>query len=434
MIESIHRRKFLIGLAAGAAAPSLSASLRTRPSPALTAAAEEWRRELVGRMLPWWQENTVDPAGGYTLNHDARRGRTAPQERQLVSQARMIWGFSLAHRRGLASGNRDYLAAATHGIEFLARHLKDPEHGGYFFSVEPEGRPRDARKLLYGQAFVIYALVEYHRASGGRAALDEALQLFQLMQSRAHDTRHRGWTEHFERDWTPLPPRAPNAIVEVAGLKSANTHLHLMEAFAELYAETGDREVRGALIEALELNKTYFYPSEAGRSAFHFQPDWKPVTDPSSAGLSYGHNVEFAWLMLRAEEVLRRTPSWRHFHNHLHHALRHGTDPGRGGLYNRGTGNDPATDTDKVWWAQAEMIAALTDGLRDRPGHAPYEEALLRLLRFMKDHGTDPATGIWYDTVQADGTPKATGLAHSWKANYHDVRGLLRMIDQFRPR
>jgi mannobiose 2-epimerase len=428
----LSRRTFIssASLATLAAAASTAHALPAAPSDLVQLAAEV-RSDLAGRVLPWWIENTIDPTGGYALAHDARKGRTPPYEKQVVSQARMVWGFSLAHRRGLGSSVRDYLSAARHGVDFLRSHLKDATHGGYFFSVEPDGRPRDARKLMYGQAFVIYALVEYHRASGERQALDEALDLFRLIQQRAHDARHRGWDEHFERDWKPLPLRAPNAIVEIAGLKSANTHLHLMEAFAELYEASRDPAVRDAIVESLELNRKYFYPSDAARSAFHFHPDWKPVTEASSAGLSYGHNVEFAWLMIRAEEVLRRRPSWRHFHNHVTHTLRCGTDPVLGGIYNRGSGNQPATDRDKVWWAQAEMVAALTDGLRDQPGNREYADALQRLLKFMAERGTDPATGIWYDTVTADGQPKATGLAHSWKANYHDVRGLLKFAVHF---
>ena len=408
----LNRRAFVaqVGLATLAATAG-TAHARPAASSDLVQLAAEVRSDLAGRVLPWWIDNTIDPTGGYALAYDARKGRTPPYEKQVVTQARMVWGFSLAHRRGLGSSVRDYLSAARHGVDFLRSHLKDATHGGYFFSVEPDGRPRDARKLMYGQAFVIYALVEYHRASGERQALDEALDLFRLIQQRAHDARHRGWTEHFERDWKPLPLRAPNAIVEIAGLKSANTHLHLMEAFTELYEASRDPAVRDALVESLELNRTYFYPSDAARSAFHFHPDWK--------------------LMIRADEVLGRRPSWRHFHNHITHTLRCGTDPVRGGIYNRGSGNQPATDRDKVWWAQAEMVAALTDGLRDQPGNREYADALQRLLKFMAEHGTDPATGIWYDTVTADGQPKATGLAHNWKANYHDVRGLLKFAEHF---
>lgn len=392
------------------------------------------RTALRDRVLPYWYDTGVDWArGGYVLCDDAVKGRCIPDEKQLVTQARMVWGFSHARRHGLDGGSRDYLTAAAQGVKFLQEKMRDPVNGGYFWSVTLDGAPKDTRKRLYGEAFVLYALVEYHRASGDAVALSAAMDLYRVIQARAHDGAHRGWTEHFEQDWKPLPLRHPDAIVEVAGLKSANTHLHLMEALTELYRVTRDPAVKTSLEEALELNQRYFYPPEASRAAFHFRPDWTVVTEPGSTGLSYGHNVEFAWLMIEAERVLGRTPSWAHFHNHLGHALRCGTDAVRGGTYNRGVTDQPATDTSKVWWVQAEMFPALTYGLQNRPGDAAYTDALAKLILWCQSKQTDPKSGIWMDTLSADGLPKATGLAHNWKANYHDVRGLVIFSDAFGP-
>jgi mannose/cellobiose epimerase-like protein (N-acyl-D-glucosamine 2-epimerase family) len=173
----------------------------------------------------------------------------------------------------------------------------------------------------------------------------------------------------------------------------------------------------------------YFYPKQPGQSSFHRQPDWKPVTDPKSAGLSYGHNVEFAWLMVRAETVLGRTPSWSHFDAHLRHALKYGCDIERGGLYSRGLDDQPATDQDKVWWVQAEWLAALSDAIRHRPD-PDYIKALDSLLDFIVRYQAD-RDGIWLDTVTADGKPKGTAKASSWKANYHDVRAIVKFIEAF---
>lgn len=388
--------------------------------------------QLRDRVMPYWLATGVDGSrGGYVLCDDAVSGRCTPPEKQIVTQARMVWGFAQAHRLGLGGPGRDYRAAAAHGVRFLRDRMRDPEHGGYVWSVTLDGDVRDARKRVYGQAFVIYALVEYHRATRDPEALADAMHLFQVLQQRAHDGARDGWLEHFERDWKPMRPRDPEAIVEVAGLKSANTHLHLMEALTELYLETRSSEVKTALIEALERNQRHFYPADPARSAFHCHPDWSAVTEPASAGLSYGHNVEFAWLMIEAERALGREPSWSHFEAHLNHALAHGTDPIRGGTYNRGAGNEPASDTRKVWWVQAEMMAALTLGVQHRPAAQEYADALGKLILWCQSRQSDPKSGIWMDTVTAAGVPEATGLAHNWKASYHDVRGLARLAQAF---
>lgn len=397
----------------------------------LTDRASEVKTQLAEKILPYWFDTAQDAAnGGYLLSDDLAKGRTTPKEKAIVTQARMVWTFSLAHRKGFSDPRRDYLKAAAQGYRFLIEHFLDKEHGGYFWKTDLAGKPVKPHKFVYGEAFVIYALVEYHRASGDKEPLRQAMELYQTLQKRTHDPKRGGWVEHFTRDWTPLALRDPAGEVEVAGLKSANTHLHLMEALTELYEVTRDKDVRESLEESLRLNMKYFYPLDASKSCFHRDPDWSAVTDPRSAGLSYGHNVEFAWLMVRAEEVLGRKPSWKHFYAHLDHALKVGYDRERGGLYHRGIGNEPPFDTVKVWWVQAEMIAAFTDALRHKP-NAAYEAALTKTLEFVARHMTDPKDGIWVDSVLADGQPRNTSKAHNWKANYHDVRALVKFVEAF---
>jgi len=396
----------------------------------LTNEARWWRTELATRTLPYWYDTARDTVrGGYLLADDLK-GRGEAKDKQLVTQSRMVWGFSHAHLKGFSTEQRDYLMAAKQGYLFLLTHFLDKEDGGYFWKTDLAGQPIHDCKFLYGESFVVYAFVEYYRASGDPNARKQALDLYRVIQKRLHDPTNRGWIEHTERDWTPLKPGDRRNEVEVVGYKSANAHLHWMEALAELYDVTRDPEVKQSLEEALRINQEQFYPKDAGKSCFHRQPDWKEVTDPKSAGLSYGHNVEFAWLMIRAEEVLGRPLSWSHFHAHLDHALRYGCDLERGGLYARGVDNQPATDTSKVWWAAAEWVAALSDALKHEPNPA-YEQALLKQLEFVRKYQVDPKDGIWLDTVAADGQPKSTAKAHNWKANYHDVRGLVKFIDAF---
>jgi len=397
----------------------------------LTEYSAEFQGQLAQKVMPYWLHTGVDKEnGGFLLADPPSVNRSL--EKQVVTQARMIWGFSHAHLKKIGGETNAYLQAARQGYEFLQTHFKDTQHGGYFWTTDRAGKPLNERKIIYGEAFVIYGLVEYHRASGERAPLDAALSLFQDLQRHSHDVKNRGWIEHFERDWTPVLKPDSNQQVEVAGYKSANTHLHLMEAFTELYLVSHDPAVRKALEESLELNMQYFYPAKPGQSAFHRQQDWQPVTDPASAGLSYGHNVEFAWLMVAAQKALDRTPSWNHFRAHLDHALAFGYDHKLGGVYSRGSDDQPAKDKDKVWWVQAEMLAALSDAVRFMP-RPEYVHTLSTLVEFIQKYQASPEDGIWLDTVSADGSPKVATKAHNWKANYHDVRGLVKFIECFPP-
>ena len=56
-----------------------------------------------------------------------------------------------------------------------------------------------------------------------------------------------------------------------------------------------------------------------------------------------------------------------------------------------------------------------------------------KLLDFVANFMSDPSDGVWLDTVTAEGKFKSTGKAHNWKANYHDVRAMLKFIESFQP-
>jgi mannose/cellobiose epimerase-like protein (N-acyl-D-glucosamine 2-epimerase family) len=69
-----------------------------------------------------------------------------------------------------------------------------------------------------------------------------------------------------------------------------------------------------------------------------------------------------------------------------------------------------------------------------RPRHRPnqdYSKALDSLLLWITKYQADPKDGIWLDTLTAEGKPKSSAKAHNWKANYHDVRALVKFIEVF---
>ena len=76
-------------------------------------------------------------------------------------------------------------------------------------------------------------------------------------------------------------------------------------------------------------------------------PDWKPIGTDEFSNLSHGHMIEFAWLLLHAQQALGIPLDWDHFESLLRHSLRYGFDHDRGGFYFRGKPHEPACDTTK---------------------------------------------------------------------------------------
>ena len=148
--------------------------------------------------------------------------------------------------------------------------------------------------------------------------------------------------------------------------------------------------------------------------------------------MSYGHNVEYGWLMVRAQQVLGLEPDRARLHAYLDHTLRCGFDHERGGAYTSGRGEEPADRRHKIAWVQCELIAALTDALTVRDDDR-YARALAQTLDFVERHMTDPRDGILVESVQEDGNRDWPRKSGNWKAGYHETRAAVKLTDAFVP-
>ena len=153
--------------------------------------------ELRNDILPFWLSHTRDrQRGGFygEIRNDLAVRENAPRGALLTS--RILWTFSAAYRH---YQDPAYLEMARWAYDDLLARFWDNEQGGLFWSVTAYGKPLDTRKLIYGQAFGIYALAEYHRATGDRAPLDQAIALYRAVETHSRDREYRGYFEDFTR-------------------------------------------------------------------------------------------------------------------------------------------------------------------------------------------------------------------------------------------
>ena len=410
--------------------------------------ATEWDVLLRDRMLPYWQA-TVDPRGGYRVYDPGDRSWRAQIKsmvkgeneraqheslRGLVSQSRLLWVFSHAHLLGYSTPQHDYLKSAAHGYSYLIETMLDRQHGGCYWKTDVNRGVIEPHKILYGQAMAIYALVEYHRASGLPEPLEHARLIHESVRQQCHDKTHGGFIEHCDRNFAPLTctgERLPG-MPDIVGFKSGDANLHWMEALTELYAEAQDASVLVSLIETIELLCTKFYPPDVSASHEYRLSDWKTIDDDSFAGVSHGHMIEFAWLLLQAQEAAGTPRDWDYFERLMRHSLRHGFDHDHGGFYFRGKPNEPASDTTKFWWVQAEGLSALTDAAAHFDS-AEYNTALTQLVDWILTYQIRSDDGVWIVSTDAAGQPQSVKKAGEWKAAYHEVRAITKFIQAFAP-
>lgn len=395
-------------------------------------------------VLAKWYPRCVDRRHGGFLPSFREDWTPGDQnDKGVVFQSRMTWVAAQVSLR-LPDLADEYRGYARHGVEFLDQRMWDKECGGFYWGLDEAGRisPQYGQeKHLYGISFAIYALAAAHRATKEPRALELAQQTFAWLEQHAHDAAHGGYYEAFTRQGQPIlatstaqdgrPGRQTDLLGTRYGFKSMNSHIHLLEALTELALVWPDPLVTKRLQEVFLVVRDRI-AVEPGCLNLFFTPDWRPVPDHDS----FGHDIETAYLLLEAAEVLKQVDqkTLTIARSLVDHGLEWGWDEARGGFYDKGAAFAPAWNREKIWWTQAEGLNALLLMHEKFGSESPrYWNAFLKQWDFIAKYQIDRVHGEWYGEVSAEGEPRPGQAKGSvWKAAYHNGRALMNVAESLR--
>ncbi len=389
-------------------------------------------------IINFWLKNGVDRIwGGYHTCFDEQGRPTGEPDKYIVTQARIIWGFSALYR--MYPENSNLLEAAGQGVDFFIRHFWDEEQGGWIWKVRENGDPVDTGKVVYGNAFAIYALAEHFLASGNKRSLEYAERTFELLQQYCTDTYHGGYYENLEFDW-----RISKGEAAAGDRKSLDVHMHLMEAFTTLTQASGKEIHKRKLQEVIDiiLNKMIDRNGGFGKNQFDLEFNSIPainikrtwnaerltgetISDPTDT-TSYGHNMELVWLLNRAGEILEKPSDYYRFItvNFADYTIRYGLDRELGGIYRDGPHDGPALVRDKEWWQNCEALVGFLDAF-EKSGDEKYFEAFYITWNFCKKYFINHELGEWRQLLDVKGNIISGDIGNPWKAIYHSGRAML---------
>jgi mannobiose 2-epimerase len=393
----------------------------------------------------WYPQSTDSLYGGFLSTYTYDFKPTGPQDKFIVTQARHIWTTAKAAQ--LYPGVAYYLNCSKHGYYFLRDVMWDKTYGGFYNLVDRKGNDKSnpkAPKDAYGNAFAIYALSAYYKASGDTGSLSFVKKAFLWLENHSHDPAYKGYYQHLKRDGTPVIRDETIPSNSDMGYKDQNSSIHLLEAFTELYGVWPDELVRQRLQEMLYLIRDKI-TTKKGYLTLFFKPDWTPVSfrDSSESSIlkhknldhvSFGHDVETAFLMLEASHALglkNDAETMTIGKKMVDHALRNGWDAALGGFYDEGyyfKGSDTISIIfdHKNWWAQAEGLNTLllmADHFPNDPMH--YYDKFKKLWGYIQVYLIDHVNGDWYEEGLDKEPQRKTALkGHIWKGTYHTFRAL----------
>jgi mannose-6-phosphate isomerase len=345
---------------------------RSTSQPELTTLFASVQEHFQDVIVPLWQGPgwNADLALPYEAL-DADHQPLPPQRYRAMACARQLYLFSSLI--GQVPGAETRAAALFRSLQ---QHFHDAEHGGWFYSIDPQGAPLDQRKDLYTHAFILFACAHYWdkvREPLVESVLNAALEV--VAQRFATDD---GLYEAcLDRDWSPL----------LTG-PLQNPLMHLAEAFLATLSVREDAAVQGALIKLCTAMHKQFIDPQAGvlmEKPLGAVDNW----------FEPGHQFEW-YFLLESSSLLRRSKLHASLERAFAFTEQLGVEAQSGAvraMLDLERDGRPKDSTQRIW-AQAEYLRALTL----RPDS---EAAVLRQLQVLQQRFLH--AGGWYECRDEEG-------------------------------
>lgn len=385
-----------------------------------------FRNELdseLSAILEYWITYAQDDKnGGFVGKIDNLNNVDYSAPKGSVLHARVLWSFSAA---AIQNHDARYLEAADRAFQYINTYFIDKEFGGVYWTITANGQPLDTKKQVYAIAFTIYALSEFYQAVKKEDAKDLAIGLYKLLVEKTYDSKQTGYFEAFTRDWKEIADLRLSAK-DANEKKTMNTHLHVLEAYSNLYKIWKNDELNQQIKSLIHNFTDHIIAQESNHLVLFFDENWVR----KSGTISYGHDIEAAWLLLEAAETIED----EHLISKLKDVstkLANSAIKGLaidGSLYYEFEPSQQHTIKEKHWWVQAEALVGFFNAWQiSREQH--YLEKCKEVWNFIKQHIIDNENGEWFWGVLEDGTIMPhEDKAGLWKCPYHNSRACLELI------
>ena len=373
-------------------------------------------------ILSYWMENTIDKKnGGFVGQIDYNNNIINEAEKGSVLNARLLWTFSAAYK---ITKNKEHLKTAKRAFEYISKYFYDKEFGGIFWNINYDGTPKDTKNQIYAIAFVIYGLSEYYSVTQDKKALHLSIALYNRIQKHSYDIEKGGYFEAFTRDWNPIDDLRLSEK-DANEKKTMNTHLHIVEGYANLYKVWKNESLRKAIIELLETIEKYFINTETGHLRLFFDENWIEKKDV----ISYGHDIEAAWLLLQCAEIIEDEQLITRYKKHalqIADVTKEGIDKD-GGLWYELEIETNELMAEKHWWPQSELMIGYFTAWQ-LTQKQEYLDIVFKNWDFTKKYMIDKENGEWFWGVFSDYSIMKKDKAGFWKCPYHNGRACIELI------
>lgn len=393
---------------------------------------EEFRQELRA-IADWWVNYAQDhERGGFYGEVDQHNRPVENASKGVILNARILWFFSAVAKE---VDNPAYHQCADRAFYYLRDYFFDRECRGVYWELNAAGEPINTKKQVYAQAFAIYALTAYYQLTQRKQALDLAMECFELLEQHAIDRQNQGYLEAFTQRWGVLEDLRLSEK-DLNFPKSQNTHLHVLEAYTNLYQVQPTEKIRTALAYNIDLFDRYMIDTSTHHLRMFMDLDWRD----HSPGFTYGHDIEAVWLIAKALDALDDENYRRLLMPKLLQVAQVNLQEARGSqgqVIDSYDFSSKTKNTQAVWWVQAEALVGYLFAFT-ASGDFAYLQAVERVWAFINTHQIDQQRGEWLwlsredtstpaypEAPPGDSAAAPNYKAGFWKCPYHNGRAMI---------
>ena len=204
-----------------------------------------------------------------------------------------------------------------------------------------------------------------------------------------------------------------------------NTHLHLLEAFPNLYRIWTNEKLEERITELIFIFLNHIIDPETHHMVLFFDEKW----NRKSKIVSYGHDIEASWLLVEAAAQIKNASFAEQVKNEsvqLATATTDGLDKDGGLWYEFNLEKDDLVK-EKHWWPQAEAMVGFFNAWQIS-GDQNFLQRSLDSWQFIREYILDKKNGEWFWGITEDKKVMNEDKVGLWKGPYHNSRACIELI------
>lgn len=370
--------------------------------------AEQYKKELLENVLPFWLEKSQDKVnGGYYTCLD-RKGNVFDRDKFIWLQGREIWMFAMLCNK--LGKRQEWLDCAVQGAEFMKKYGHDGNFNWYF-SLTEDGRPLVEPYNIFSYTFATMAFGQLGLATGNPEYAEIARKTFDIILSKVDNPKGK---------WNKAVPGTRNMKSFALPMILCNLALEIEPLLDKDFLE---KTIDSCIHEVMDV----FYRPELGLIVEHVSVDGGLVDNFEGRNLNPGHAIEAMWFIMDLGVRLGRQDLIDKAVKIALQEVEYGWDPQYGGIfYFMDRLGHPVQQLEwdqKLWWVHIETLISMLKGYQ-LTGSEECLKWFEKVHDYVWTHFADPEYPEWFGYLNRQGKVLLPLKGGKWKGCFHVPRGL----------